>query len=200
MSIIFLSQASKEIFVTDRWNHCVHVFSNEGVYLRNGCKVKLQSPEDIVIGSNDTLIICDTGNNRILIINSQTGDVLSTIGKNNLSIPTSVTVSGKNIIVADSGNNRVKIFDMVDGLIREIGSLGSSKGQFRSPEVVAVDCLGLILVGDAGNARIQVFQPDGTFVRILGNKEGFGWISGICVTNELEIITTDRKQRNLKIF
>lgn len=168
--------------------------------MRNGCKVKLQSPEDLTIGQNEELIVCDTGNNRILILNSKTGDVLSTIGKNILSIPTSVAVSGKSIIVADSGNNRIKIFDMTEGLTREIGTVGSRKGQFRSPEVVAVDCLGFILVGDAGNARIQVFQPDGSFVRVLGSKEGFAWVSGICVTNELDIITTDRKQRSLKIF
>lgn len=193
-------QANKEIFVTDKWKHCVHVFFNNGDYLRDGCKVKLQSPEDVAIGPNEELIICDTGNNRILIVDSKTGDLLSTLGKKNFSIPTSVTVSGKNIIVADSGNNRIKIFDLSEGLKREIGSLGSRKGEFRSPEVVAVDCLGFILVGDAGNARLQVFQPDGTFVRILGSKEGFGWVSGICVTNELDIITTDRKQRSMKIF
>lgn len=125
---------------------------------------------------------------------------MNIIGKGILSIPTSVTISGKNVIVADSGNNRVKVFDLTEGLLREIGTVGSGKGQFRSPEVVAVDCLGFILVGDAGNARIQVFQPDGTFVKILGHKEGFQWISGIHVTSELDIITTDRKARSLRIF
>lgn len=44
-----------------------------------------------------------------------------------------------------------------DGLLlQEIGAFGRNKGEFRSAEVVAVDCLGFILVGDAGNARIQV--------------------------------------------
>lgn len=191
---------TKEIFVTDKWKHSVHVFSSDGNYLRNGCKVKLQSPEDVVIGPNEELIVCDTGHNRILILDSKTGDVLNIIGKGTLSIPTSVTISGNNIIVADSGNNRVKVFDLTEGLLREIGTVGSGKGQFRSPEVVAVDCLGFILVGDAGNARIQVFQPDGTFVKILGHKEGFQWISGIHVTSELDIITTDRKARSLRIF
>lgn len=193
-------QTMKEIFVTDKWNHTVHVFSSDGNYLRNGCKMKLQSPEDIAIGPNEELIVCDTGNNRILVVDSSTGDVLNIIGKGILSVPTSVTVSVKNIIVADSGNNRIKIFDLVEGLVGEIGSVGNGKSQFRSPEVVAVDCLGFILVGDAGNARIQVFQPDGTFVKILGSKEGFEWISGIYVTPELDIITTDRKARSLRIF
>lgn len=191
---------TQEIFVSDKWNHCIHVFTSDGTYSRNGCKIKLQSPEDVTIGPNEELIICDTGNNRILVVDSKTGDVLSTIGKGTLRIPTSITLSGKTIIVADSGNNCVKIFDLVEGLVGEIGAIGSGKGEFRSPEVVAVDCLGFIFVGDAGNARIQVFQPDGTFVKIFGSKEGFGWISGIFITPELDIITTDRKERSLRIF
>lgn len=186
--------------MTDKWKHSVHVFTGDGNFLRNGCKIKLQSPEDVVIGPNEELIVCDTGNNRILVIDQKTGDILNVIGKGTLSIPTSVAVSGKNVVVADSGNNRIQIFDLTEGLVREFGTLGSGKGQFKSPEVVAVDCLGFILVGDAGNARIQVFQPDGTFVKILGHKEGFQWISGIYVTSELDIITTDRKARSLRIF
>lgn len=198
-SLVF-SKTTKEMFVTDKWKHCIHVFSPEGEYLRNGCNAKLQSPDDIAMGPNDELIICDTGNNRIVVVDSRTGDHLASIGKGELNNPCSVAVHGKNIIVADTGNNRIKIFSMDGQLIKEIGSFGSNKGEFRSAEVVAVDCLGFILVGDSGNARIQVFQPDGGFVKIFGDKEGFRWISGICVTPELDIITTDNKNRNLRIF
>ncbi|KAG5891417.1 hypothetical protein JTB14_031483 [Gonioctena quinquepunctata] len=194
------SKISKEIFVTDKWKHCVHVFSCDGEYLRNFNQLKLRSPDGIAMGPNDELIICDTGNNRLVVANSETGYLLGVIGKGELHMPTSLTVHKHNIIVADTGNNKIKIFDQDGRLSQEIGGLGRSNGQFRSAEVVAVDCLGFILVGDAGNARIQVFQPDGSLVKIFGSKEGFGWISGICVTPELDIITTDSKNRSLVIF
>lgn len=167
--------------------------------MKSTVKSEMHGPEDVAIGPNGEIIVCDTGNNRLLMLDPNTLNVTNFVGRG-LSIPTSVTVSGKNIIVADSGNNRVKIFDLVEGLIEEIGTVGNGKGQFRSPEVVAVDCMGFILVGDAGNARIQVFQPNGQFVKILSIKEGFGWISGIHVTPELDIIATDRKERSLRIF
>ncbi|KAJ8948102.1 hypothetical protein NQ318_008455 [Aromia moschata] len=184
------SKARKEIFV--------------GEYLQSLWSHKLRSPEGIAMGPNGELIICDTGNDRVLIINAESGELVSAIGyggsKTRLSVPTSVAVYGANIIVADTGNHRIKTFNMKGELLSEFGSLGRNQSQFRSAEVVAVDCLGFIFVGDAGNARIQVFHPDGTLVKIFGSREGFGWVSGIYITPELDIITTDSKTRTLRIF
>lgn len=50
---------------------------------------------------------------------------------------------------------QVKRFNLNGDLLQEIGSFGKNPGQFRSAEVVAVDQLGFILVGDAGNARVN---------------------------------------------
>ncbi|CAG9821159.1 unnamed protein product [Phaedon cochleariae] len=193
-------ETSEEMFVTDKWKHCIHVFSNENEYMRTLNKPKLRSPDGIAMGPDNNLIVCDTGNNRVVTIDPESGTLLGTIGTNELHMPTSVAVHGTNIMVADTGDNKIKIFNTKGVLLREIGRLGRNKGEFRSAEVVAVDCLGFIHVGDAGNARIQVFQPDGSLVRILGSKEGFGWISGVYVTPELDIITTDSRSRSLRIF
>lgn len=201
-SAIAFCKSRKEIYVSDKWNHRVHVFSSDGQYLRVACDEQLNCPEGIAMGPNEELIICDTGNDRILIVDSGTGALISTIGKGTarLRVPTSVAVYGTNIIVADTGNHRIKVFNMDGNIILEFGSLGRNKGQFRSAEVVAVDCLGFIFVGDGGNARIQVFQPDGTLVKIFGSGKGFKWVSGIYVTPELDIIATDCKTRSLRVF
>ena len=42
-------------------------------------------------------------------------------------------------------------------------------GQFNFPRAVAVDDKGQIYVADSGNNRIQVFNPDGTFLRQWGS-------------------------------
>ncbi|KAJ8926023.1 hypothetical protein NQ315_009878 [Exocentrus adspersus] len=198
-SALAFSNTRKEIFASDKWKHCVHVFSSEGQYLRSACNEKLSCPDGIAMGPNEELIVCDTGNDRVLVLDSASGAVLTNIG-NKLHVPTSVAVYGANVIVADTGNHRIKIFTMNGGLVGEFGCLGRNRGQFRSAEVVAVDCLGFIFVGDAGNARIQVFQPDGTLVKIIGSGKGFRWVSGIYVTPELDIIATDCKTRTLLVF
>lgn len=196
----------REIYVSDKWMHCVHVFSAEGVYCRS-LEKEFNGPEGIAVSDDDELVICDTGNDRVLIIDLHNDEVKSTLGifnrrKSELCMPTGVAIDKDRIIVADAGNNRIKVYDKKDGKkLLEFGGLGRDRGQFRSAEVVAIAPHGFILVGDAGNARIQVFKCDGQLVKILGGENGgFRWISGLFVTNDLDIVATDNKSRSLRIF
>ncbi|XP_060536983.1 RING finger protein nhl-1-like [Cylas formicarius] len=201
---VTFSAQRKETFVTDKWKHCIHVFSSDGVYLRNICNQKLRSPEGIAMGPDEEILVCDTGNDRVLVVDPESGEKVNIIGPSSgtfcLNFPTSVAIHGGKIVVMDSGNNRVKIFNRNGEFLSEFGSFGSNPGQFRYAEVVAVDQLGFIFVGDSGNARIQVFKPDGTVVKIFGTKGGFKWVSGILITPDLNVIATDIKSRNLRIF
>jgi len=51
-----------------------------------------------------------------------------------------------------------------------IGGQGPSKGQFANPRGIDVDSAGNFYVADTMNARIQKFQPDGTFVSVFGSS------------------------------
>ena len=53
--------------------------------------------------------------------------------------------------------------------IGQVGVPGNAAGQFNFPRAVAVDDKGQIYVVDSGNNRIQVFNPDGTFLRQWGS-------------------------------
>ena len=122
-----------------------------------------------------------------------------------LNAPTSVAVTNDRVVVLDSGNGRIKVYNKQDkSKIIEFGSMGQRKGQFRHPEVLAVDPMGYILVGDSGNCRVQVFKPTGQLVRVfggLGSQPGkFGWISGIHVTKQLDIIISDTKNHSVNFF
>lgn len=205
---VAFSEKRKEIYVTDKWKHCIHVFSDSGQYLRILCKKgssegKLRSPDGIVVNLNEELIVCDTGNNRIVVLDPSSGFQIRQIGikgsRTELNVPTSVAISGDSIIVADSGNHRIKVYSMEGEKQHEFGSLGRNPGQFRSAEIVTVDPLGFILVGDSGNARIQVFKSDFNLIRVFGSSK-FGWISGMMITPELDIIVTDIRHRRLQIF
>ncbi|XP_004933397.1 RING finger protein nhl-1 [Bombyx mori] len=227
---IAFMKSQGEIYVTDKWKHCIHVFSKDGLYLRSighkGSRVGMfRSPEGIATdNANNLIYVADTGNDRVQIIQPD-GKFVDQIGVYNklkptgnttlwetkevicteLNTPTAVALTADRIIILDSGNRRVKVYNKNDkGKILEFGSTGQRKGQFRQPEVLAVDPMGYILVGDSGNCRVQVFKPTGQLVRVFGGfgtQPGkFGWISGIHVTKHLDIIICDTKNHTVNFL
>ena len=69
---------------------------------------------------------------------------------------------------------------------------------------VAVDELGFIFVADSGNNRIQIFNPDGTFLRAFGrwgqNDGEFKGLEGIAVNSKGNILVADRENHRIQIF
>ncbi|KAK4883797.1 hypothetical protein RN001_000068 [Aquatica leii] len=202
-----------EVYVTDKWKHCIYVFNHEGDYMRTLSNLgsrngELRSPEGIAVTHDDNIVVCDTGNDRVLILNPENGEQVSllagTLHKTPFQVPTGVAVFGDKIIVSDTGNHNVKVYLTTGKLLFEFGTFGTDKSQFRTAEVVTCDPMGFIFVGDSGNGRIQIFTPDGRFVRKISHPENtaekFSWISGLAVSSQLEIITTDYKQKCLRIF
>jgi len=67
-----------------------------------------------------------------------------------------------------------------------------------------IDKKGYIIVGDAGNGRVQIFSPEGEFLRVLGTKKTqghkFAWVSGLLVTNNYDILVSDSKNSFIYLF
>jgi DNA-binding beta-propeller fold protein YncE len=70
------------------------------------------------------------------------------------------------VFVADGyRNSRVVQFSKDGKFIRKIGGVkGTEPGQFNVPHSVVVDSKGRVIVADAENSRIQVFDPSGKFL------------------------------------
>lgn len=73
-----------------------------------------------------------------------------------------------NIFVSDGYiNSRVAKFDKDGHWVKQWGERGNAEGQFNTPHSIANDAKGNIYVADRGNRRIQVFDPDGTLLRVI---------------------------------
>ncbi|KAK4306586.1 hypothetical protein Pmani_021593 [Petrolisthes manimaculis] len=180
---VAFSLVSREIFITDKWKHCVHVLDCEGRFLRQlGRKGRgyghFLSPEGVATDRHGRIYVADTCNNRVQVLDGD-GVFLREIGlvtsetlqdghrytKTEFNEPTGVAASldGSRIYVADSGNHRVKVFDGVTG------------GRVLS--------FGIYTGGRLRECRVQVFRPNGNFVRYLGTRKSshgeFGWVSGL---------------------
>lgn len=66
------------------------------------------------------------------------------------------------IYVLDSQATEVRAFDPAGTWVRTLGRRGGGPGELKQPEALAVLSDGRIVVRDPGNARLQVYRPDGS--------------------------------------
>ena len=83
--------------------------------------------------------------------------------------PTDVAWDGEdNIFISDGYlNSRVAKYDKHGNWIKSWGSYGSEPGEFNLPHSIQADRESNIYVADRTNRRIQVFDSDGNFQRIV---------------------------------
>ncbi len=148
------ADASGNIYVADSGNNRVQVFAADGTYLRGwGSTCKLDTGEG-----------CTDG------------------GRGQFNEPWGIAVGADgSVYVSDTWNHRVQKFTNDGQFVTAWGVFGSTGGElgqenlFYGPRTIAVSLDGDIYVMDTGNKRIQVFRPDGSFVRQWG---GGGVIDG----------------------
>lgn len=95
---------------------------------------------------------------------------------------------------------------LMDGtFVHEFGKKGYEPGDFNYPWDVAVNSECQIVVSDTRNHRVQLFSPDGTFLRMYGYDtqpnmmKQFDSPRGVCFTPKGELIITDFNNHHLVI-
>ncbi len=74
---------------------------------------------------------------------------------------------------------RVLVFGAAGEFLREFGRMGEGPGEFSWPNGYAVMSDGTTVVNDARHDVYQLFDPSGTFIRIVGTPDELGMTSGI---------------------
>ena len=163
-----------------------------------------------------TLYVADTAQHRIWHITPE-GDVLNTwgdygtaAGQFNEPWDVAADVEG-NVYVADTWNHRIQKFTADGEYLLSWGHLGQTKafepgghGLFYGPRGLAVGPEGNVYVVDTGNKRVQVFDPNGSFLREFG---GAGTEAGqmdepvgIAVSATGQVFVADTWNRRVQVF
>lgn len=136
----------------------------------------LTLPLGLDVDAKGNLYVVDAKAKHVVVYDKE-GKFLRTLGDaDHLSRPSGVAVDadGARVYVVDTGAvtnelHRVVVLDGRDGKhLLDIGKRGKGPGEFNLPRDVTIGRDGLLYVVDGGNFRVQVFKPDGTFVRTFG--------------------------------
>jgi DNA-binding beta-propeller fold protein YncE len=163
-----------DVFIFHRAEPPVLVFRPAGEFVRSFGAKLFTSPHGLRVDKDDNVWVTDNAAHTVLKLD-RAGRVLLTLGERGVAgederhfnKPADVAVAANgDIFVADGyGNSRVVKFDKTGRFLRAWGRKGMGPGEFNLPHAVRLDSTGRVYVGDRENNRVQVFEPDGTFVR-----------------------------------
>ncbi|QYR23239.1 hypothetical protein KZ483_10140 [Paenibacillus sp. sptzw28] len=180
-------------------NGYVYVDSIDGTDMPTGT---FNTPEDIFIADDDTLYLVDTGNSRVIHMDSRTHKVIDVIGADEgpgmLSEPKGVYVKKDGTVyVADTKNQRIAIFDKTGKFVRELKAPSSpllGKDFQYSPSKVILDKRDYMFVVSDGNTQgLMQINQKGEFKGFYGaNHVEFSW-------NRLfvKLVATDEQKQQL---
>jgi DNA-binding beta-propeller fold protein YncE len=167
------------VYVSDAAKHAVAVFDIPGqrfFKIGEDDAGRLASPLGLDVDGKGNLYVVDANTKFIQVYDRDGKHMRSLAGPKWFKRPSGIAVdaAGSRIYVVDTGGvqtdeHKVRVFNAENGEhLLDIGKRGSAPGEFNLPRDVTIGKDDLVYVVDGGNFRVQVFKPDGTFVRVFG--------------------------------
>lgn len=177
-------------------------------FIGDKLQLPLDSPLGIAFGNGKLFVgLVDAG--QVVVLGSE-DQFINVIGRPN-QFPNPVDVAydhvGKRVIIVDNKLQQVLVYSESGDSLFALGVPGERSdvdGEFNAPQSAAVDSRGNIYIVDAFNFRVQVFSPEGTFLRKYGQQgSGFGMFNrpkGIALDTYDNIYIVDALHNNFQIF
>jgi len=141
----------------------------------------LLAPQCVAVDAEDNIYVTDSESGKIFVFdsNGKYQRVIGSIkgGEGYFKRPTGIAVdsSAQRIYVSDTLRNKIFVLDMEGSVLQTIGKNGEGDGEFNFPTELRLAANDLIVV-DAMNFRVQVFDRSGTFRYAIGKV---GDVSGL---------------------
>jgi sugar lactone lactonase YvrE len=206
--------SKNRLYVADSKVHAIFIFDTETKDLqliKNGVEARFGLITGLAIDDSDRLFVSDSEMRRVMVFDPQhkaEGSI-----SEGLASPAGLAIDNENrfLYVADPDLDQVLVYDAdpPHKLLRKIGTGGkahalTSPGDFAKPTNVAVDKEGLVYVTDTWNDRVEIFDPEGKFIRTWGKAgDGPGYFArpkGIAVDGDGHVWVADGVQDRVQVF
>jgi peptidylamidoglycolate lyase len=144
-------------------------------------------PHGLTVDSANNVWVTDVGLHQVFKF-THDGKLLMKLGvagvpgndAGHFDQPTDVAIAADgSFYVSDGyGNSRVVKFSSEGKYLLEWGKKGNGPSEFNVPHGLTLDKAGNVYVADRANKRVEVFNPQGKFLKQLGD-ESFGRICGL---------------------
>jgi sugar lactone lactonase YvrE len=177
------------LWVLTRGDTTFFEFAADGTFIRAFGEKLFTRSHGLRVDGEGNLWATDVGGHVVVKLD-RTGRVLMTLGtrgeagewneatgSHKLNQPNDVAIAANGDVFVvqghtpgPSGDARVLKFRADGTFVTSWGGKGAAPGQFQVAHGIAIDAHGLLWVADRENQRVQVFEPDGTFVREIHFK------------------------------
>ncbi|XP_035677104.1 tripartite motif-containing protein 3-like [Branchiostoma floridae] len=160
----------------------------------------MKHPLGVAVLQDGRMVVADNKQKSCLLLQPD-GSLIREIGKGQLRSPYFVSVDESRdvLFVTDNSAHKVFAFNLGGKLLFDFGKQGDNDGEMKNPHCVRVDPAGNVIVGNAGDGRVQVFRPDRTFKQKVATVEG-GYASGIALTPDGNIVVACSQGHCMEIY
>lgn len=213
---IAVSSDGTEVFVADRGNHRIQVFSPDGTFLREfGEKVetgspdgKFDQPSGIAVGPEGDIFVVDSFLHRVQRFDPLGNHLFSYQNWDHpeagFGLAEGIAVDSSGFVfVADAEKDRIQVFHESDRFAISLGTGGHEEGQFFQTKGLACDENENLYVVDSGNARIQRFAVSGAAYAWGDSGTGssqFRTPTGIARDGSGNLYVLDTENRRVQVF
>ncbi len=174
-----LTRGDKTFFEFDAGGDFVRAFGDRLFVRSHGLHIDRHGNLWATDVGGHVVVKLDRDGNELLTLGTpgEAGEWNEATGSHRLNQPNDVAIADNGDIFVvqghtpgSGGDARVLRFGEDGTFIDSWGGKGDAPGQFQVAHGIDIDANGQLWVADRENQRIQVFQPDGTFVREIGYR------------------------------
>jgi DNA-binding beta-propeller fold protein YncE len=199
--------AGERIFVADTGLGAVHLLdlaARQYKLLRGSPADTLRVPIDLTINANQ-LVVVDRGRAALDLFDLD-GNWRATRRWPEITAPVAVACDPQKgtLWIADAAAHACFVVADLQTVAGRLGAPGTAPGQFNFPTALAWRPIVGLVVADAMNFRVQVFDTSGQPTAVFGHKGDaagcFARPRGVAVDSEGHIYVADNQFENIQVF